>query len=991
MLALGCACSTALLAGCKKDKDPEEQQVFYSFSCAIKSGRSVFEVGQTDFLSVYDNGVDTAGRTYVYSSTNDDVASIDSTGKITAKAPGTVNFKVREEKSGDVKQLANRVVVVGAAQAANGGFNFAGAGTDADLDERAKILGQLEKYAMDTHLSGITLFDNGGFAKYSERVTMPTTGGKYVTGYGFGIITEGSLTGTLPAGSTTWPDYYHTNLSQDSLKIDQYSATGSQVSDLASYITSTYWGTKLDPRDHSQYVWYPVLAKDTVRKPIIDGEGNIVDYEATESPNNRPIPIEKANGLGMYRKWRIYVKTSELKYHTTSAALQAKGFDGRAVTIDDYEFIYKYLLTGSNALTRGTEMANDSSYGIKGAQRFNNNTRTETDITKIDKTWTELKTAGKLGIETGKDINGDYIDLELINAIDDFTAMYVLSSSLVSPMPRDYKKNEKAIAGTMKDAADKYGKFNNGDIHDYTLCCGPFVLEQWDKNQDIVFKRCDDWFEVGPDRYKIPGIYYRVIDVSTDLNKTWKEFNAGKLDSAGIPTDELPNQKGQERVFESEGDSTFKLNVNTCTQEQWDKINNDHWHNTTTYQVKPWMSNHNFVNGLFYSIDRKSFAGKRGVSPSINYFSNSYMANPQKGISYNSTQYHKDAVAGYETFDSNGESDYGYNLDKAIDCFRAAVKELTAAGKLTLQTRENPAEVKVNIIWMYQTDIKEYGEDISSYFERAFNNDAVCGGRAKLVVEQDAVTNWEDVYSKYLQKGNFDLGFGAISGNSYNPLNFMEVLKSDDSSGFTLNWGNDTSKIDPVHPIIYDENPNDSIPAKKYSFDGLWEVADHGGIVNAGEKVKPINNCSVVRHTKLDGSGNENNLYNGYKVTINLDFVDFAGADAETVQFKFKRLELYVAGYGPYVLSENSSDYKPETNTLTVTVSAELADEINNQIILTNHFDEIVDDPVAWHKNPFYIMQLGPDGLFSYELYYSIQIGTGSESENYAEVLMSNE
>ena len=36
--------------------------------------------------------------------------------------------------------------------------------------EKLDILGKLEKYAVDNHLTGITLFENGGYVMYSDRI-----------------------------------------------------------------------------------------------------------------------------------------------------------------------------------------------------------------------------------------------------------------------------------------------------------------------------------------------------------------------------------------------------------------------------------------------------------------------------------------------------------------------------------------------------------------------------------------------------------------------------------------------------------------------------------------------------------------------------------------------------------------------------------------------------------------------------------------------------
>ena len=87
-------------------------------------------------------------------------------------------------------------------------------------------------------------------------------------------------------------------------------------------------------------------------------------------------------------------------------------------------------------------------------------------------------------------------------------------------------------------------------------------------------------------------------------------------------------------------------------------------------------------------------------------------------------------------------------------------------------------------------------------------------------------TSWSDVYYYKMMLGQFDIGFGSISGNTLDPLNFLEVLKSDNSSGFTLNWGLDTNATDLDHLIEYDE--------KLWSFDALWTAADHGAYVVKG-------------------------------------------------------------------------------------------------------------------------------------------------------------
>ena len=889
--------SAALMAGCItgcgednptpgsnpdiNDNDKNAPKAPFSFDISLASGKSALEVGDTDTVVISTNGADTDGRTYSFASSKPSIATIGaSDGKITTLAEGKTVIVCTEAKSGDKRNLV--LVVTSKFAKANGGFNYASSSGEEAIATRTEILGKLEKYAMDNHLTGITLFENGGFVKYHERVTLPTT--NYITGYGFGLLSEGSIDADLATEeNVNYKRYLHAATTSDPKTINARNDTGSQVSDLEGYITSSFWGTKMN-KTKDQYVWYPVLAKDKVT------------FKGISQDFTRPIPVfngsevapdENPNPLGLYKTWRIYVKTGadggiKFRYNGTS---WGKDFDNTPVTIDDYAFAYRLLLTGAHNLKRGTEMAADQTYGIFGAQKFNTRTKNSSDE-EAKNMWDTMTANGELGIKTGHDnTNGDYIQLTILNAIDRFTAMYTLSSNLLSPMSEDFIRT--IGEGSIKDGAQRYGTFNmNAEVNanhrnkivDFALSVGPYMLEAWEKGKTIVFKRNENWNE--PGRYNIQGVKLIVIDASSDADAIYKQFNAGNLDSCGIPTKHIAEEMGKPRVYKTRGDATFKLNVNSCTQETWNelfgpsgKINKG-----SNWDVKPWMSNDNFLKGLYYAIDRKTFAENRGVNPSINYFADSYLNDPENGKSYNDSEAHKEAIHSYETKDSNGNSTYGYSRDKAILAFSNAVNELAREGKLIKGTKNNPKVINIHIKWMYQTDVKEYGEEIKGYFESAFNDNAVSQGTVKLEVTQDAVTNWQDVYNEYLMKGQFDLGFGAISGNTYNPLNFLEVLKSDNSSGFTLNWGTDTSKMTTNKPLIYED--------KMWSFDSLWAVADHGGVVNNGEIAKTVEKCFLV--------ASRNDFYNGgFNFQVATKFID-----VESAKLEITRIQIYVFGYG---------------------------------------------------------------------------------------------
>ena len=949
----------------------------FSFAVALSSGNKLADgsyplnIGEEAHIIVNATGGDPSiSRSYTYSipANQRTIATVTSSGTVTAVGVGTAFITVKESTNAAQQQILR--VTVSDASPANGGYNFASLAGQEAISKRTEILGSLEKYAMDNHLTGITLFENGGYVKYSERVNLPTT--NYITGYGFGLLSEGTLSegGRINETNEAHKMYLHTAYSEDPATINSRENKGSQVSDLEGYITSSFWGTKLN-NTKDAYEWYPVLAKDTVT------------FNGNTTPFTRPIPVYQdqevvpgqadPNPLGLYNTWRIYVKTSELKYRYTGTAWDGKNFDQRPVTIDDYEFAYRFLLTGANELDRGPEMAGDETYGIYGAKRYFDLTEDVSDEVAKE-TWNQMKEAGELGLKTGHSDNGDYIQLTILTPIDRFTAMYTLSSSLLSPLPEEFI--ETIGSGSVKVGAERYGSFNsNGpsghknNILDYTINLGPYMLETWHWNQDIVFKKNDQWFETG--RYLIAGVKLIRIDTSSSTTKVYERFNNGDLDSCGIPSKMISVEANQPRVYKTRGDATFKLNVNSCTQEMWDEIDSKLWKNTEGWDIKPWMSNDNFLNGLFYSINRKEFASNRGVQPSISYFSDAYLSDPENGISYNDSQAHRDAIAAYQVYDSDGEPTYGYSIDRAVACFRAAVRELVADNKLEYGTKSNPTKIKIHIRWMYQTDPEEYGNAIAKYFTTAFNDPGVCDGKVILEVQQEAVTSWMDVYYKYMMIGRFDLGFGAISGNTYNPLNFLEVLKSDNSSSFTLNWGVDTSKVTPSKPLIYDN--------KIWSFDALWAVSDHGGIVNQGEIAKTVEKCYMEVNIN-DG----NNFANGRNFSVVTEFIN-----SSSVHIELTRIQIYVFGYGGFNLTFTPSS-SGSTITAGISLDAATAQEIQRQIIKVNKLNDPNKPQSEWDNNPFTLVNYNK--YWTLEINYSLAIKVegatefGSPTESYASV-----
>lgn len=724
-------------------------------------------------------------------------------GQITANGVGEAIITCTATYGGISKKIT--IKVEESASQASGGYNFQAK----SYEEKAEIIGKLEGWALDNSLMGITLFQNGGYVLYNPRVK--TGADKYIPGYGYGNLTDGEITQPAELANasqnTEWKSYYHSLLSTKPSNINYLNSQGSVTGDLYGYISTGLWSTKMN-KTKTGYEWYPSLAI-----------------------SENPVPTN-ANASGFATQFEVKVKTYEnsgLVYRTTSTKLgkydasTGKGYDGRPVKVEDYINAYKQLLTKKNNLSRGAEMTSITSDGtLAGANAYYNLSDGGVD----DELWNKLN----VGIKV-KEGTKDTLVFTLAKSTTTFYAKYSLASNLTMPFPEDFV--------TEINGMTYYGSNDskhNRTVVDNILCLGPYMLESWNSDQnEIVFKKNDKYIdniykdndESIKSRYKIPGIHC-FIKAGADEQTVLNLFEQGVIDASSIPQGQLEKYASDPRKHETLGDSTFKLNVNSATQAQWDA----HYEkvfkkkaNSVKYTVKALMSNKNFLRGLNECINRKEYAESLGTIPSQDYFGDAYLYDPEAGLSYNDTVYHKANLA------TRFPETYGYDKDAAINHFKKALQECVAAGSYDL-TNPNKNHETIDIYWMNTDDTKNYGAKIEEYIENAFNDNAVSGGKFTLdVVNHDGTSNYEDVYSKHLQVGNFDLGFGSISGNALNPLNFLEVLKSDDSSGFTLNWGVPTDTID--NTLVYE--------GKTWSFDSLFTAANSGTSIDSkGQIVAPF-------------------------------------------------------------------------------------------------------------------------------------------------------
>lgn len=686
--------------------------------------------------------------------------------------------------------------------AANGVYSFA----SATVEERTKILGLLEEYAIKHGMTGISLFENGSYVMYNPRVTLGTE--NYIVGYGFGTLAEGSITADLDTESNVlWKRYYHTIEASDPGTINYLNDNGSQVGDFYAYIAASYY-TNFMNSTKDGYEWVPELAK---------GEMEAVN------------PLED----GRATKWRFAVRTGKdgLKYTTNSTIASRAEFNNRLVELEDYLTPFKLLLNQTNQLFRGSELANQTTSAIKGAKAYYNATATNPDGGDFS----------NVGLKVYEENGVEYFEVEYVQPITAFYARYYISSSLYMPVPQSF-----IDLVTVQNYLG-YNEDKSETPVDNSLSLGAYALERWDAGQQVVYKKNPNYVYADT-KYSIEGIHINILTAAAeDREASIREFLAGKTDSATIPQTRLEEFKNDPRTRNTRGDSNFKLNINALDAETWEKFfgengtisqnsKDDYW------EVEPALSNEHFVKAISLSINRVKFADARGSVASVDFLAPNYLSDPENGVSYANTEAHKKAVQQL-LVDTDG---CGYNLELAREYFRMALSELEANGVYTPGTSSNPTVIELEIAWMYPQHETGYHNEIKQFLEDAFNDSSVSDGKYKLEVKFWCGAVWSEGYER-MQNGKFDIGFGSISGNPLDPLNFLSTLSADPaiSAGWTLNWGTDTNEL-----------ASDSIVYKgmRWTFDALYKAATSSAIVVNGEQQPSFTQELVSHQANEDGS-----------------------------------------------------------------------------------------------------------------------------------------
>ena len=373
---------------------------------------------------------------------------------------------------------------------------------------------------------------------------------------------------------------------------------------------------------------------------------------------------------------------------------------------------------------------------------------------------------------------------------------------------------------TMESVINAFSYVNiapiNVELYDYfsdygysvneTAFSGPYSLNEAFSPQELEFPVVT--LEKNFNYYNTESIPFDGYHVTFTI-ADYDLFTQGFLDHAFLGFEEELNFIGNPNLMYIKNPTTFRLSINSLnTIEQQIGMFPE-----STYQPEPILANLNFKKAMYHAINKLNLNDDLSrFYPQYTYYSDAYYVDTVYGIPYRQTD------QGMEVTDSLYPDTYGYNPVAAKAYFNLAIIELIENGVYQEGSSLTYNEIVLDLMVMEGSI--EIAEKIKNDFESMFVSDDY---KIKVVINIE-VKPFPSMYYDYVMIGEYDLAITGISGNELDATAFMDVFCDDNRSGFTLDWGIDTSSANiPIYYIDDEGNERFEIWSYNNKTQVFWE------------------------------------------------------------------------------------------------------------------------------------------------------------------------
>jgi ABC-type oligopeptide transport system substrate-binding subunit len=506
--------------------------------------------------------------------------------------------------------------------------------------------------------------------------------------------------------------------------------------------------------------------------------GNLFTYQFNEDKTGYvllpsmaaadPVAVDSrtlSSGKEVSKTWQIQIKDGlEWKFNDTTDTSMITDFD---ITAVDFYETYKIALTEQwfRAISGGGDFVTGPQ-AIVNAQNFIDGTVEweEVGIKLIDDNTLEFHFVDE---QSQWNVKYGFAD----------TSMTPIHTELYAALGEDFATDENTIAyhGTYY-----VNYYESGKVIRYT------------KNE--LHPDADQFFYT-----------HRTFSIIKDSEIRFQEFLDGKLDVAGLPGTEYDNYKTHPGLKRIPGTTTFRLMINgTGTKEgQIAQFSESEW------IPEPILANQDFKMALFHAVDRKKLAEDvlKTSQTQMYLFTDAYVVEAETGMPYRATP------QGMGVGADLSPSTFGYNLDAATAYYELALDALVEDG-----TYADGDEIKIEFYYFSGSETQEL---MGAYLKTAFEEAFVSANHDITFVFEILPKDFPGIYYDHMMIGEFDTSIGGISGSRLDAASFLDTYSTDNRSGFTLNWGIDSSKAE--IPVSY-MNDNGEYVKELWSFDAISSV-----------------------------------------------------------------------------------------------------------------------------------------------------------------------
>ena len=481
-----------------------------------------------------------------------------------------------------------------------------------------------------------------------------------------------------------------------------------------------------------------------------------------------PVNPDSIFGTTVSREWRVPVRAN-LRW-TYNAATDTSDFPAGHEVINAQSFVDTYKLAVDLGWFRAISGGGDflaATQAIKNMQAYIDG----------DVEWEEV----------GISADGNNVVFEFVPQMSEWNVIYWLSGFTLTPI-------NKALYDSV---GDQYGT-----SAETTAYNGRFFIETYEPDRIIRLKRNPNFWDPGRNNYT--GYTFEIIN---DAEIAFQSFLAGRLDATGLTAARFNEFQTFPGIRFAPGATVFRMNLNSMgsvenQREEWPD---------GSWIPEPILQYPDMHKALYFGADRETLAYdvQRTAEPAMYYFTPAYLVDPAGGQSF------RDSPFGPSTIENLSPDTSGFNPDAATAFFRSAVRQAVADGHYS-----RGAVITLHLGIQANSEGSLLGaEFLKESYERLFTDP-----ENNISVVIDIQTEpFPNNYFNVILPGEFDMGFGGISGSQLNAASFFNIFRSGPGrSPFVLNFGPTFDTEQPVIPVEYVNPITGETLRELFSFSAIY-------------------------------------------------------------------------------------------------------------------------------------------------------------------------